>query len=96
MIWSPKDPASVEHFAFDFSLLLETGDTLASIVAITIDSGDSLLTVGGVTLSGLALVVCTLSGGTLDTTYVLRAEALTTGGERLELSGNLLIRRPVY
>ena len=95
MSFSPKDPSSVEHFAFDFGQMLATGDVLTGLTGVTIDVGDGALVIDpsyAPRLIGTAAVVL-LQGGTAGTTYQLRAAVTTAGGELLQLSANLLIRR---
>lgn len=91
MSFTPKDPHSSEYFAFDFSQLLNEGDSVASVTGVTADVTDTFLTLGTPALNE-SLVVVRLSGGTLGYTYAVRAEVTTAAGETLDLTANLVIR----
>jgi hypothetical protein len=94
-MWTPKDPASVEFFSWDFGPALAAGDTLATLTGITPDQGDGAVTVSNAALSSNT-VKATFASGTPGATYLLRATAVTTFGETLHVTGTLLIRRPIY
>jgi hypothetical protein len=90
-MWTPKDPSSSEFFGFDFGLLLTEGDTVLSVVGVTVTGADNLLTHGAPATNG-NLVVVRLTGGTLGLTYAVKAEVTTVGGETLDLTAYLVIR----
>ena len=91
MPWTPKDPASIEIFFFDFTAALAEGDSVASLTSIVADQGDGLLTLTAPNFTGNVARV-TASGGTLATSYRLVAKVLTAQAETLVLHGSLAIR----
>lgn len=93
MTWTPKHPASKELFGWDFSEQLSPGSTLATFNGITIDVGDDVLVISGGVLSGDDQVHGWLEGGTDGKSYLVRAEAVASNGERLEVANWLSVSR---
>jgi len=87
MSWSPKHPAAKEIFGWDFAPQLAEGVTLQSFVGVTLDeAGDSQLLVTEGKLNGETQVSAWIEGGTNGISYLVRAEAIDSNGERLEVS----------
>lgn len=88
MALDPKDFRSVEWFYFDFSIVLDPDDSIATFNGVSQDSGDCVLT-NAALVGGLVSVL--VAGGTPGTSPVIRAEVDTVLGERLELLGAFLV-----
>lgn len=88
---SPKDPDSAEFFNWDFTLMLMTGDSIATVVGTLVTSGDDALVLVGSPALASPKVSQKISGGTLGSKYVVRCRVTTTLGETLDLSFQLPI-----
>jgi hypothetical protein len=88
MSFSSKYTRSAEWFYFDFSTQLAPGDSVASLTEIVQETGDCVLTSPGI-VGHLASVFIT--AGTPGATSTLRALALTTQGETLEVRDSFKI-----
>lgn len=82
MSFSSKYTRSAEWFYFDFSTQLAPGDSVLSLTEIVQEVGDCVLTSPGL-VGNMASVF--LTAGTPGATVALRALALTTLGETLEV-----------
>ena len=75
-------------FSFDFSAVLNSGETISSITSVTADCSDLVI-------SGLAFddtnVYFTLSGGPICSRCMIKATVLTNSGETIISSGQLRI-----
>jgi hypothetical protein len=88
-------PKTVEEnltYFLDAKLLPEivAGDTLSSVVGIVVSPIDGTLTLGTPSISGTQVQV-QISGGTLDTTYSLKAKVNLASGKLRTLGGKLRI-----
>lgn len=89
--FGPKDPDEVDWINFDFSArLLSVSDTIASIVGIVIEAGDSVLTLDQF-VEDAGVVSARWQAGTLGSTYTLRCRVATAGGRTWDLSGTVTI-----
>lgn len=78
-----KYPEEVKSIEFEFVGKLAVGDALTGAGSV---SGSAGLTLGTPTVDpATASVTVTVSGGTLGSTYEVRCEVDTAGGEHLKL-----------
>lgn len=83
--FSPKDPAEVNVYGFDFSKLLSTSETISTAsfsVSLVFGASDPspLLLVGSTDISSAPVVKQKLQAGTAGNTYRVRATATTSQG----------------
>lgn len=98
--YSKKHPDSEEFFSFDFTPDLKAGDTLSSLVGVTISEGDdpsdpANLTISTAAPAGMQSPDVTWFGtkGRLGKRYTVTAEVTTAGGEKLVKSGTVYISK---
>ena len=85
-----KQPSETLPYAIDFTNLLPTGDTLASVTSVTATpSGTGHLTLGTAAISGTE-VQFTIAGGE-ERTYRIEALVVTAAGNIIEGDGRLLV-----
>lgn len=101
MIWSPKHPASVENFFFDYSTQLGDGDSLLAspldVVAVrlperTTAPAELVLGLPALWDDDPTHVTTLISGGRDETTYELTSTAETANGETLVIVAVLIVR----
>lgn len=85
----PKDPDELLDYEFDFSLELDTGDTLLSYT-LFVDNGHCTISTSS---NGADSVTAWFAGGELGETCEIRCRAVTAAGRTIERTGRLLIRR---
>lgn len=92
-----KDPAEVEVYGIDLSLLLGAGETVtactfsASRVSGSADPAPLVL-VGAADITYAPTVRQKVSGGTVGNTYRVKATATTSGGRTIVASALLSVR----
>lgn len=89
-----KSAGDIVDYPIDFSALLASGETLASVVSLTVDAGLTDETGGSPAISGGNTVTLVFSGGTEGETYriVLLVETdMGTPARRFERSFCLLV-----
>ena len=90
-----KQPSETLNLAFDFSTLLNTGDSISSVVGVSgvkIGGGESDLHIGTVSSSGTQVIFPCASGEAFYK-YRIEAEINTTLGEILAGDGYLKVVR---
>lgn len=90
---SPKQPSEVLDYDFDFSQRLPTGDTISSVLSVTLDQNTITLGSGatGVTNTGTVVKVWLL-GGLSGTRYKVTCRVLTVGGRTMESDMFVLVQ----
>lgn len=84
-----KQPAESRLFSMDFSPLLASGETLASVVSVTgLPVG---LTIGAASYSG-QVASARISGGTTGTRYKITFLVTTSAGNTVESEGVLQVK----
>ena len=79
-----QTPAEVKKYKLDYTDWLDTGELLASAnTTIDVTTAPVLLAVAALT-SGSTFVTVTVSGGTSDTTYIVKVTITTDGGQTKE------------
>lgn len=90
MILYVKQPSETRTFTLDFTDVLDTGDTIASITSVT--GTPTGLTIGSEAIDSTAhMITFEIAGGTDATTYALEAIIVTTNGETIEKDANLFV-----
>ena len=92
-----KRPGESRLYDFDFTKLLSTGETIASVTSVTQTNrgnvaGSSDLTIGAPSDDGASLAQARISAGTDGEDYCLEAEVVTSGGNTLICAGYLYVR----
>ena len=92
-----KRPGESRLYDFDFSRLLSTGETIASVTGVTQTNrgnvvGSTALTIGAPSTDSGSLVQARISDGTDDEDYCLEAEAVTSDSNTLICAGYLYVR----
>jgi hypothetical protein len=93
----PKDVAEVDVVTFDFTLVLNTGETISSAVATSeVYAGTDALPagflLGAAQIQGLQ-VLQQIQAGTVGAEYLLRCTIVTSGGRTLVLSALIQVIR---
>jgi len=83
MVTFKKTPAENLDYVFDFSNELAAGETLVSHSATFYDSGDGALSIVSESLVSDSLTI-TVSGGTVNDTYILSVTATSSAGRIYE------------
>lgn len=83
-----KQPGETVIVAMDFTELLQEGETLASVVSVSVDP--SGLTLGSASISGNR-VLFTVSGGTTGYTHRFEVIVTTSNAQTLEADGKMLV-----
>lgn len=95
MSFSSKTPAEDEYFGFDFTLRLATGETISSAsfaiaIAVGADAGVAGMLSGSAVIDG-AIVKQLVIDGVAGVTYRLTATVVTSAGQTLVESDELLV-----
>jgi hypothetical protein len=95
--FSPKDPAGVQFYGFDFTAWLASGEAVLSATVTAsseVDGSDSTLAMisGVATLVNSARVQQLVMGGQANVSYLLTCVALTSLGQTLPLSATLPVQ----
>ena len=85
-----KTPSEQLSFSWDFTELVNDGETLSSVVSITLSA--PTLSVGAGSISGLT-VRATITDGIAGTDYVCSCIVQTNAGNRHEIRGRLQVRQ---
>ena len=87
-----KRPNENRLYAFDFTNLLGTSETISTVASVTADtpSGADALTIGSTSISGANAQV-RLSGGTDGYTYTVTCQITTSASNTLEDVGRLKV-----
>jgi hypothetical protein len=88
--WPPKDPDSVLDYFFDWSTWLSDNSDTLDTYSVTIAEGGAALVVDDDSEADGVITVW-LSGGTVDTRYLVRSRVTTTGGRTEDMSRYLRI-----
>lgn len=95
---STKDPSESVVITFDFTLALNSGETLASVVSVTptvtlgTDPAPTAVLNGTAAISGGTSIQQPVHAGIDATNYFLKAIASTSAGRVLALSATLPVR----
>lgn len=95
---SSKDPAEKVVVTFDFTLALNPGETLTTVVSVTSsvvlgsDPAPTALLSGAASVSAGALIQQQVQGGIDATNYYIKALANTSAGRTLALAAILPVR----
>ena len=96
--FTPKAPAEIETFTFDFTAALGSGETInsASVTSSVVTGADPGIAamISGAAQISAGLVLQKIQGGVAGVRYELQCTIATSAGQTLILAGDLLIQNP--